>query len=78
MADGKLSITGTAIIYYRSFELNFAVNMLPYDKPITEKLSQVFFTDLEAVKKIDTELWRRRPAYEQLPKRLARLFSPVL
>ena len=71
MADGKLSLIGTANMGYSSFELNFEVNVLLYHKPIAGKLSQVFFTDLEAAEKIDTELWCRRPAYEQLPEKPA-------
>ena len=78
VADGKLSLIGTANMGYSSFELNFEVNVLLYHKPIAGKLSQVFFTDLETAEKIDTELWCRRPAYEQLPEKPARLFSPVL
>ena len=83
VAGGKLSIIGTASVDYRSFELNFEVNVLLYDKPIAEKLRQVFFTDLEAAEKIDTELWCRRPAYQQLPEsltgfltRCCKVFSP--
>ena len=78
MADGKLSIIGASNMDYNSFELNFEVNVLLCHKPIAGKLSQVFFTEQETAEKIDTELWCRRPAYEQLPEKPARLFSPVL
>ena len=78
VADGNLSIIGTANMDYRSFELNFEVNVLLYDRSIGEKLRNVFFKDLEDAEKIDTDAWCKRPAYKQLPERIARLFSHVL
>ncbi len=78
VADGRLSVVGTANMDYRSFELNFEVNVLLYDEAISEKLRTVFFNDLEDAQKIDADSWCRRPAYQQLPEKLARLFSHVL
>ena len=78
ITDGKLSIIGTANMDYRSFELNFEVNVILYDKKFSEKLRDVFFKDLEDAEKIDKERWCNRPAHIQLPEKLARLFSPVL
>ena len=78
VADGLLSIVGTANMDYRSFELNFEVNVLLYDKAFSQELRTVFFEDLKNSEKIDADQWCRRPAYKQLPEKLARLFSPVL
>lgn len=78
VADGNLSIIGTANMDFRSFELNFEVNVMVYDRPFSEQLREVFFKDLEDAKKIDKDEWCRRPAYKQLPERIARLFSHVL
>lgn len=78
ITDGKLSVIGTANMDYRSFELNFEVNVILYDKEFSEKLRTVFFKDLEDAEQIDKERWCNRPAYIQLPEKLARLFSPVL
>ena len=78
VADGILSVVGTANMDYRSFELNFEVNVLVYDQALSEKLRLVFFSDLEDAEKIDPQRWCKRPAYKQLPEKLARLFSPVL
>ena len=63
---------------YRSFELNFEVNVIIYDKTFSEKLRKVFFKDIEDAKKIDKDEWCERPAYKQLPEKIARLFSHVL
>jgi len=78
VADGNLSIIGTANMDYRSFELNFEVNVLLYDKAFSEKLRAVFFKDLEDAEKIDVDVWCKRPSYKQFPERVARLFSHVL
>src|SRR6187431_2898811 len=78
VADGKVSIVGTANMDLRSFELNFEVNVMLYDKSVSEKLRTVFFKDLEDAEKIDKDEWCKRPAYKQLPERIARLFSHVL
>jgi cardiolipin synthase A/B len=78
VTDGKLSVIGTANMDYRSFELNFEVNVILYDQQFSEKLRSVFLKDLEDAEKIDAGRWCQRPAYKQLPEKLARLFSPVL
>jgi cardiolipin synthase len=78
VTDGKLSVIGTANMDNRSFELNFEVNVILYDRVVSEKLRSVFFKDLEDAEKIDAEKWCKRQAYRQLPEKLARLFSPVL
>ncbi|HMK17745.1 MAG TPA: cardiolipin synthase [Chitinophagaceae bacterium] len=78
VADGNLSIIGTANMDLRSFELNFEVNVMLYDRKFSEQLRSVFFKDLEDAEKIDRDAWCQRPAYKQLPERIARLFSHVL
>ena len=78
VADGILSIIGTANMDLRSFELNFEVNVMLYDRKFSEQLRTVFFKDLEDAEKIDRDAWCQRPAYKQLPERIARLFSHVL
>lgn len=78
VVDGNLSIIGTANMDYRSFELNFEVNVLVYDREFSEELREVFFQDIEEAEKIDKDSWCKRSGYEQLPERVARLFSHVL
>ena len=78
VADGILSIIGTANMDLRSFELNFEVNVMLYDRKFSQQLRTVFFKDLEDAEKIDRDAWCQRPAYKQLPERVARLFSHVL
>ena len=78
VADGKLSMIGTANMDYRSFELNFEVNAIIYDKPFAQKMQAVFFEDLKHAKKLNAKAWYKRPGYAKLSERIARLFSPCL
>ncbi|MGC4104106.1 cardiolipin synthase [Ferruginibacter sp.] len=78
VADGKLSVVGTANMDYRSFELNFEVNAVIYDTAFAAEMRNVFFEDIKHAEKIDKQQWLARPYYVQLPEKLARLFSPVL
>ncbi|MBC8047406.1 MAG: cardiolipin synthase [Fimbriimonadaceae bacterium] len=78
VADGKLSMIGTANMDYRSFELNFEVNAIIYNKTFSKKLRTVFFDDLEHAVKLDAKKWYKRPVYIKLAEKIARLFSPAL
>ncbi len=78
VADSKLSIIGTANTDFRSFELNFEVNVIIYDDKISRKLRDIFFEDLKDAKKINPKEWCNRSVVKQLPEKIARLFSPVL
>lgn len=78
VADGKLSIVGTANMDYRSFELNFEVNAIVYDQKFSDKMREVFMDDLKHAKKINPKDWYARPVYFRLMEKIARLFSPCL
>ncbi len=78
VTDGKLSMIGTANMDYRSFDLNFEVNAVVYNASFAGQMREVFFADLKDAIKIDKERWLSRPWTEQLPEKIARLFSPVL
>jgi cardiolipin synthase len=78
VTDRKLSIVGTANMDHRSFELNFEVNVIIYDDQFSKELANVFFDDLKHAEKLDPEGWYKRPAYQQFPEKIARLFSPIM
>ncbi len=78
VSDGQLAIIGTANMDHRSFELNFEVNSMIYDTKIAEQLRDAFYNDLKHSVKIDPKRWENRPAYKQLPEKIARLMSPLL
>jgi len=76
--DGKMSMIGTANMDYRSFELNFEVNAIVYDKKFSANMREVFLHDLRHAKKINAVDWYKRPFYFHLFEKIARLFSPSL
>lgn len=78
VADGKLSILGTANMDLRSFELNFEVNAVVYDQLFAQQLRDDFFLDLQSSEKIDAAEWYSRPLYKQFPEKVARLISNLL
>lgn len=78
VADGKLAIVGTANMDHRSFELNFEVNSMIYDKEVAGQLKQAFLDDIKDADLIIPERWKKRTLFKQLPEKLCRLFSPLL
>ncbi len=78
VADGELAIVGSANMDLRSFELNFEVNSVIYDKVIAQQLRDAFFEDLLEADRIDPDVWAKRTKLEQLPEKLSRLLSPLL
>jgi cardiolipin synthase len=78
VADGKLAIVGTANMDHRSFELNFEVNSMIYDKEVAGQLKQAFLDDIKDADLIIPERWKKRTMFKQLPEKLCRLFSPLL
>ncbi len=78
VTDGSLCMVGTANMDYRSFEFNFEVNAVVYDKEIAEQLRHAFFEDIKDAIQIHRKEWLARPWHKQLPEKIARLFSPVM
>lgn len=78
VADATLAMIGTANIDNRSFELNFEVNAVIYDKSVAQELRATFYNDLKESVRIDKESWLERPWQKRLPEKLARLCSPIL
>ncbi|MCC6288052.1 MAG: cardiolipin synthase [Chitinophagaceae bacterium] len=78
VADRKLTVVGTANMDYRSFDLNFEVNAIVYDKDIANQLAETFFDDITNAELINIEAWDKRPLYKEMIEKTARLISPLL
>ena len=78
VVDGNVAIVGTANMDFRSFDLNFEVNAIVYDRKFANEVRDVFYEDLRNAKKIDPQEWKHRPLYLQMGEKIARLFSPIL
>jgi cardiolipin synthase len=78
VTDRKVAIVGTANMDFRSFDLNFEVNAIVYDKELAGELGDLFYQDIKEAEKIDAAAWAARPIYRQLLEKTARLISPLL
>ncbi|WP_159024047.1 cardiolipin synthase [Formosa sp. L2A11] len=76
--DDEIAIVGSANMDMRSFDLNFEVNAIIYDKDVNKKLKDAFNTDLNDASEINLERWLARSWYHELLEKLARLLSPLL
>jgi len=78
VVDREIVMIGTANMDIRSFDLNFEVNAIIYDKEDAERMHQIFFNDVEHAEEINLQEWSNRPGYIHLWERVARLVSPLL
>jgi len=78
VVDRKIAVVGTANMDYRSFDLNFEVNAIVYDKVIASELADVFYEDIKVADLINLNEWLNRPKGIQLLEKTARLMSPLL
>lgn len=78
MIDGVFSSVGTANMDIRSFEDNFEVSAIIYDRKITQELEQTFIKDLARSTEATPEWWDKRPNLHGVYESLSRLLSPLL
>jgi cardiolipin synthase len=76
--DGSFCSVGSANIDMRSFEDNFEVSALIYNRHITNELEESFKEDLKQSRLITLEWWEQRSSWNGMLESLARLFSPLL
>lgn len=78
VVDKQLAMVGTANMDIRSFDLNFEVNAVVYDKELAEELANEFYNDLQYATKIDAIKWNDRKPLVQLVEKIAGLLSPMM
>lgn len=78
VVDGLAASVGTANMDIRSFEQNFELNMMIYDRGVSKKLATDFLLDLEVSQEIHLNRWKFRSHSEKIRESLARLFAPLL
>lgn len=78
MADGRLCSCGTANMDIRSFELNFEVNAVIYDKETTERMEEAFLADLVYCRELTLELYEERTLGVRFREQVSRLLAPLL
>ncbi len=78
LVDGIIASVGTANMDIRSFQLNFEVNALIYNKDVVERLEKDFYEDLRESTQVDLSEFKKRPLSHKIMESFARLFSPIL
>ncbi len=76
--DGEVVSLGSANLDMRSFQLNFEVNAMIYDKELVSDVDRAFATDFEQSIKLSTQTFAERPITVKMYQSAARLLSPLL
>jgi cardiolipin synthase A/B len=71
------SSVGSPNVDVRSFDLDFEVTALIYDKDFALRLGVLFAEDLKNCAEITREEWIKRPRRERYKESLARIFGPL-
>lgn len=78
VCDRKISTIGTVNLDIRSFELNFELNAVVFDKKIAQQLTTQFFDDLENSTSLNIEEWKNRPFLQKGIEKTLQLFSALM
>ncbi len=76
--DGEVSQVGTANMDIRSFELNYEVNAVIYDKDKTNELESLFLQDLKSSTLVKADYYENLPRSIKFIEAITRLFSYLL
>lgn len=78
IVDGIVASVGTANMDLRSFEQNFEVSLILYDREVVRTLACDFIKDLNVSTEGAIQRWKFRTKREKVCESVARLFAPVL
>ena len=78
MVDGSFAAVGSANMDMRSFEHNFEIISLIYDKEITQHLEEQFRVDMGFSRLVRIRWWKKRSRVSKVKESIARLCSPIL
>ncbi|MCQ0111248.1 cardiolipin synthase [Zhouia amylolytica] len=78
VVDDVFATVGTSNMDYRSFNINFEINALVYDRAITKELSEVFNEDLKSCRELTLDSWRNRSKVQKIKESFNRLWAPIL
>ena len=76
--DGQFSSVGSANMDIRSFEDNFEVSAILYDRKIAQELESYYLADLKHCTKVTREMWNARSNLHSMYESFSRLLSPLL
>lgn len=78
VVDGMMASVGTANMDMRSFDENFEVNLIIYDRNVAKNLAAFFVEDMRDSVEESIHKWKFRPKRQKIRESVARLFAPLL
>jgi cardiolipin synthase len=78
IADGKVTLVGSANLDMRSLRLNYESNLLVIDHEFTRQMRGIILEDFAHGREIDALKWQRRPLRHKMIENLFYLMMPVL
>lgn len=78
LVDDVFSSVGTANMDYRSFDQNYEINAMVYDKNFNNQLADQFLKDITHCIPLQLSRWHQRPIRKRLLESSARLLAPIL
>ena len=78
VVDGIVASVGTANVDMRSFEQNFEVNLIVYDRNFARDIAASFMDDLKESREESMHKWKFRSDKDKVRESVARLFAPLL
>ncbi|MCB0375867.1 MAG: cardiolipin synthase, partial [Sinomicrobium sp.] len=78
IVDDIFTTIGTSNMDYRSFDINFEINALIYDREVAAVTLRSFKEDLKHSERILSEAWEQRKFTQKLKESFCRLWAPLL
>lgn len=78
IVDERCYCYGTANLDIRSFQLNFEINAIVFDKNEAKKMVRIFKKDLLSCTKITIKEYEKRNLFMRFKEQACRLLSPIL
>jgi cardiolipin synthase A/B len=77
LVDNIFASVGSANVDMRSFDLNFEIAALVYNKTFANKLFKVFIDDISKSRQVDLATWSKRRKSFRYKESLARIMGPL-
>ncbi|SFZ92504.1 cardiolipin synthase [Flaviramulus basaltis] len=78
VVDDIFATVGTSNMDYRSFNINFEINSLIYDKENSKLLKQHFLEDMKDCNQVDSATYLNRTKFDKIKESYCRLWSPLI
>ncbi len=78
VVDGIVASVGTANVDMRSFDQNFEVNLIVYERNFARNIAASFMEDLKDSREESMHRWKFRSKRDKVRESVARLFAPLL